>query len=59
MDITSKQILLLKKEKHSILAFRLDGNKVYYVNYYDLAKSLTQESMLNNSREGNHWKLYI
>ena len=35
MDITSKQILLLKKEKHSILAFRLDGNKVYYVNYYD------------------------
>lgn len=59
IDITSKQILLLKKAKHSILAFRLEGNKVYYVNFYDFEKNLTQESMLNNSREGNHWKLYI
>jgi hypothetical protein len=59
MDITSKQILLLNKAKHSILAFRLEGNKVYYVNFYDLEKYLTPESMFNNSREGNHWKLYI
>jgi hypothetical protein len=59
IDITSKQILLLKKAKHSILAFRLEGNKVYYVNFYDLEKYLTPESMFNNSREGNHWKLYI
>ena len=59
IDITSKQILILKKAKHSILAFRLEGNKVYYVNFYDLEKYLTQDSMFNNSREGNHWKLYI
>ena len=59
IDITSKQVLLLKKAKHSILAFRLEGNKVYYVNFYDLEKYLTPESMFNNSREGNHWKLYI
>lgn len=59
IDITSKQILLLKKAKLSILAFRLEGNKVYYVNFFDLEKYLTQESMLNNKKEGNHWKLYI
>jgi hypothetical protein len=59
IDITSKQILLLKKAKHSILAFRLEGNKVYYVNFFDLEKYLTQETMLNNKKEGNHWKLYI
>ncbi|MFZ4680312.1 MAG: hypothetical protein ACOYLP_09110 [Flavobacterium sp.] len=59
IDITSKQILLLKKAKYSILAFRLEGNKVYYVNFSDLEKYLTQEYIFNNSREGNHWKLYI
>ena len=52
IDITSKQILLLKKAKHSILAFRLEGNKVYYVNFFDLEKYLTQETMLNNKKEG-------
>jgi hypothetical protein len=59
IDITSKQILLLKKAKHSILAFRLEGNKVYYVNFSDLAEYLTPESMFNNKKEGDHWKLYI
>jgi hypothetical protein len=59
IDITSKQILLLKKAKYSILAFRLEGNKVYYVNFSDLEKYLTQEYIFNNNREGNHWKLYI
>ena len=59
IDITNKQVLLLKKAKHSILAFRLEGNKVYYINFSDLVKYLTPKSMFNNSREGDHWKLYI
>jgi hypothetical protein len=59
IDITSKQMLLLKGAQHSVLAFRLEGNKVYYVNFYDLEKHLTLQSMHNNKKEGNHWKLYI
>lgn len=59
IDITYKQLLFLKKAKYSILAFRIEGNKVYYINFDDLEKHLTIESMLNNNKEGDHWKLYI
>jgi hypothetical protein len=59
IDITYKQVELLKKAKISIIALRLEGNKVYYITFYELLSYLTPESMYNNSREGNHWKLYI
>ncbi|MEY2692730.1 MAG: hypothetical protein RIT03_1120 [Bacteroidota bacterium] len=59
IDITYKQIDLLKKAKNSIIALRLEGNKVYYINSDELLSYFTPTSMHNNSREGNHWKLYI
>jgi len=59
IDITSKQKNLLEHAECSMFAFRLEGNKVYYLNYSELKKYLTLDSMLNNDKEGDHWKLYI
>ena len=59
VDITAKQYEILDRVLIGILAIRLEGNKVYYLNFEDLKKYLTAETMVNNAREGDHWKLYI
>jgi hypothetical protein len=50
---------MLKEADCAILAFRLEGDKVYYLNFSHLKLYLTEKAMINNDREGNHWKLYI
>ncbi len=59
VDITTIQFEMLDKVFRGILAFRLEGNKVYYLCFQDLKKSLTDEAMVNNAREGDHWKLHL
>ena len=59
VDITITQLALLEKTDCSILALRLEGDKVYYLNISDLKPYLTNESMVNNKREGDHWKLHM
>lgn len=59
VDITTKQYELLDRAFEGILAIRLEHNKLYSVKFKDLKNYLTVDSMLNNTREGDHWKLYI
>jgi hypothetical protein len=58
IDITSIQYALLDQKK-SILAFRLPHERVYYLMFEDLKTYLTKKSLLNNVREGDHWKIHI
>ena len=59
IDLTIIQVSMLDEAGYSILAFRLEGDKVYYLNFCDLKPYLTEEALFNNEREGDHWKLYI
>jgi hypothetical protein len=43
----------------AIIAFRLPDRKTYYYDFHELVEHLPEEAMINNSHEGDHWKLYI
>jgi hypothetical protein len=59
IDVTKVQYSVLDKSEHSIIAFRLEDDKIYYFDFSELKKYLTDETLLNNKREGDHWKLYV
>ncbi|MBC7872744.1 MAG: hypothetical protein H7Y01_02040 [Ferruginibacter sp.] len=59
IDITTKQAAMLENTDTGILAFRLEGNKVYYIHFKNLKKYLIEDALINNNREGDHWKLRI
>jgi hypothetical protein len=59
IDITTIQTSMLERAKFSILAFRLEGNKIYFLNFHDLQPYLINEALIYNAHEGDHWKLYI
>lgn len=50
---------MLDEADFSILAFRLQGNKVYYVNFCDLKLYLTEDAMYYKDRENGYWILRI
>lgn len=58
-DLTTKQVDLLDDADIAILAVRLQGNKIYYIDFKDIRKLMTTEIMLKNPNEGEHWKLYV
>ncbi|CAM4102622.1 hypothetical protein [Mesobacillus thioparans] len=58
-DLTTIQVDLLDDSDIAILAVRLQGNKIYYLDFKKLRKLMTSNIILDNSREGNHWKLYV
>jgi len=58
-DLTTKQVDLLDDSDIAVLAIRLQGNKIYYVDFKELKKLMLSDIILNNSREGEHWKLYV
>lgn len=59
VDFTEIQLNILKQYKISIAVFRLSDTSTYYVNMNDLFPLMTEANMMENSREGNHWKLDI
>lgn len=59
VDITKIQRDLALERDLAIIAFRLPDRKTYYVDFDKLSEHLSEETMMNNSREGDHWKLYI
>jgi len=59
VDLTKVQIELVKKYQIAIAAFRIADGLTYYVNFHDLLPLLTDQNMMENSREGEHWKLDI
>ncbi|MCM3584231.1 hypothetical protein M3182_00560 [Mesobacillus maritimus] len=58
-DLTTLQIDLLDDSDIPILAVRLQGYKVYYIDFKELKKLMTPDIMLRNPKEGEHWKLYV
>jgi hypothetical protein len=58
-DLTVKQVEILDDSDIAILAVRLQGGKIYYINFKDIRKLMTPDIMLENPREGEHWKFYV
>lgn len=58
-DLTTKQVDLLDDSDIGILAVRLQGNKIYYLDFKELRKLMKPEIMLKNQNEGEHWKLFV
>lgn len=59
VDFTKIQIELFKQFTIAIAIFRLDDGTNYYVNLGDLFPLLSNDNMMVNSREGEHWKIDI
>jgi hypothetical protein len=59
VDITTVQVSMLDQSFYSILAMRLENGLVYYLDFKKLRPYLTEDLMVNNKREGDHWKLHI
>ncbi|RKZ79970.1 MAG: hypothetical protein DRQ35_03195 [Gammaproteobacteria bacterium] len=59
VDFTKIQIDIFKQHKIAIAAFRLSDGLTYYVDMQSLYPLLTQQNMMENDREGEHWKLDV
>lgn len=57
-DLTTKQVDLLDAADIAILAVRLEGNKVYYVDFKQLRKLIAAADTLNYSPD-EKWRLYV
>jgi hypothetical protein len=59
VDFTKIQIDLLKQYEIAIVVFRLSNEKNYFVNMKGLFSLLSDNNMITNNKEGEHWKLDI
>lgn len=59
VDLTKIQIDLLSSYTNSYAAFRLENGTVHYINLRSLYPLLDSSNILENVREGLHWKLDI
>jgi hypothetical protein len=59
VDLTEIQVELMRTCTESVVAFRLSNGKVFFVNFRSLSILLTEDSIVENKKEGRHWKLYI
>ncbi len=59
VDFTEIQIKLFKEYSIAIVVFRLSDGNLYYLNLKELFPLLTEENILENDREGRHWKIDI
>jgi hypothetical protein len=58
-DLNTKQVELLDDSEIALLAVRLEGNKIYYVDFKELRKLMTLDNILKNYAEGEHWKFFV
>ncbi|WP_340003330.1 hypothetical protein MHH52_14580 [Paenibacillus sp. FSL K6-0276] len=58
-DLTIKQVELLDDADIAVLAVRLEGSKIYYVDFKELSRMMTQDQRVVNPNEGEHWKFHI
>ena len=58
-DLTTKQVNILDKAYISFLVVRVEGAKVYYLNFKELRMLMTNDAIHSNSKEGDHWKFYV
>ncbi|AIQ39911.1 hypothetical protein [Paenibacillus sp. FSL R5-0912] len=53
------QVELLDDANISILAVRLEGNKVYYIDFKELRKLMTHDYVVFTPLIGEHWKFFV
>ncbi|MET1248892.1 hypothetical protein ABWW58_08910 [Sporolactobacillus sp. STCC-11] len=58
-DLTMKQALLLDNADIAILFVRMQGNKLYILDYKQLRRLMTNDNKLTNPYEGEHWKFFV
>jgi len=58
-DLTIKQTEILDEADVAILAVRLPEGRVNYIDYKKIRELMTDKNKRTNSREGEHWKLYV
>jgi len=59
IDLTVKQITLLQEATYAIFALRIEGDKIYYFGFDNLKPLLTEDTLIYNNHEGDHWKLHV
>lgn len=57
-DLTTKQVDILDDSDIAILAVRLEGNKIYYVDFKQLRLLITSGMTLSYSKD-KKWRFYI
>lgn len=57
-DLTTKQVELLDVADIAILAVRLEGNKIYFIDFKELRNLISNAKTLNYSSD-EKWRLYI
>lgn len=58
-DLNTIQVELLDKSDIPLIAIRLEGYKIYYVDFKELRKLMTADIMHYNPSAGDHWKFYV
>lgn len=58
-DLKMAQVELLDEADISVLAVRLEGNKVYYVDFKELRKLITDDLIVYTPAIGEHWKFFV
>lgn len=57
-DLSTIQVELLDQAQIAILAVRLEGNKVFYIDFKDIRSYMSEKAMVNYSGV-DKWNLYI
>lgn len=57
-DLSKIQVELLDQAQIAILAVRLEGNKIFYIDFGDLRSYMSEKAMVNYSGV-DKWNLYI
>ncbi|MCU6796823.1 hypothetical protein OB236_32330 [Paenibacillus sp. WQ 127069] len=58
-DLNMAQVEILDEANIAILAVRLEGSKVYYVDFKELRKLITPELIVFSKIIGKHWKFFV
>ncbi|WP_419885716.1 hypothetical protein [Paenibacillus sp. B-A-8] len=58
-DLSIKQVELLDNADIAVLAVRIEGRSIYYVDFKELRRMMTLDLQVVNKVEGEHWKLFI
>jgi len=58
-DLNVSQVQILDDSDISILAVRLEGGKVYYVDFKELRKRITSDLVVYTPSIGEHWKFFV
>lgn len=53
------EVEILDDAEISILAVRLEGGKVYYVDFKELRKRITPKLIVFTPAIGEHWKFFV